>query len=229
MFGDKVLSFIDGREDRIIKIAGILSIACVVAIVLMLIFGNINASTGKTFLSINVAPNDAKIVINGNEYTNGVYEIPAGEYDVEISKENFDSKTEHVKVGYGATTVFYSYITNYEGLDYFRRSAVDINILSHIDEQEVKDFVEHYRWLMAIDNKLPVKKLVDMNSDKKNARINSAEVAVSNGTNDSRCKMAFCLTIRSNGDNKTAITNAAKKMVEDLGYKLEQFEVIYDF
>ena len=227
MFGDKVLSFIDGREDKIIKVAGILSAICLVIILALIITGNINASTGRTFLSLNVAPVDAKIVIDGKEYANGVYELPAGEYSAEISKDGFEKKNANIKVNGGTTTVYYDYILNKEeGLDYFKRNATDIAILSHVNNEEVEAFVNTYNQQKAVLDKLPLKKMVNMNAG--NARINAADVVVADGTNESSCEMAYCLLVRSDGNNINAIKKAAKEMLSEKGFDLNNYEVVYD-
>ena len=227
MFGDKVLSFIDGREDKIIKVAGILSAICLVIILALIITGNINASTGRTFLSLNVAPVDAKIVIDGKEYANGVYELPAGEYSAEISKDGFEKKNANIKVNGGTTTVYYDYILNKkEGPDYFKRNATDIAILSHVNNEEVEAFVNTYNQQKAVLDKLPLKKMVNMNAG--NARINAADVVVADGTNESSCEMAYCLLVRSDGNNINAIKKAAKEMLSEKGFDLNNYEVVYD-
>ena len=227
MFGDKVLSFIDGREDKIIKVAGILSAICLVIILALIITGNINASTGRTFLSLNVAPVDAKIVIDGKEYANGVYELPAGEYSAEISKDGFEKKNANIKVNGGTTTVYYDYILNKkEGLDYFKRNATDIAILSRVNNEEVEAFVNTYNQQKAVLDKLPLKKMVNMNAG--NARINAADVVVADGTNESSCEMAYCLLVRSDGKNINAIKKAAKEMLSEKGFDLNNYEVVYD-
>ncbi len=54
-----------------------------------------------------VAPSDSKILMNGEQVTNGERKIRPGEYDIEISREGFDAETQHVAVKEGETKVVY--------------------------------------------------------------------------------------------------------------------------
>lgn len=54
--------------------------------------------SGKVPVVVSVVPNDAKVVFDNNTKGNGTHYMPAGTYEVTVSKDGFKSQTETVIV-----------------------------------------------------------------------------------------------------------------------------------
>ena len=177
-------------------------------------------------IEISVAPSFAKIEINGQTYNNGVHEFEPGEYEAVISADGFESKKVKVTVEKEKSAKLSDYLLNTEeGLAYFERSEADLRSLEAIDKAEIKEFLDDYRKKVSIREVLPIDASYDMAAALGLPGNELYEQTVKDGSNDPRCKKAFCLLVTGYKLNEAKIREA----VSAKGYNLANYEVIYDF
>ena len=95
-------------------------IACLTGIILVaVVFFGIVPVLGQTekpaYLDILVTPLEAKVVINGAEYRDAVYEFEPGMYTVEIALDGFQSKTIEMELKQNQTFGLYVSLTPDDG------------------------------------------------------------------------------------------------------------------
>lgn len=146
------------RRKTIIGII-VANVAFLLAIIVLFALHITKTST----VDILVAPLDAKILINGKEYQNrSAYKMRPGSYDVEISREGFETKHTKLTVEDG-TTKLYDYLKDNrssEGLlsyVYEGNKMANVMLLQEIDAPENRATVSEYMsQLMLIENELPL-------------------------------------------------------------------------
>lgn len=201
-----------------ISVAGVIAV-CILVVIILLVS---NVARPKTFLQINVAPGNALIEVNGQEYHNGIYEIAPGTYSAEISAEGFESKTQSVTVQKGETAKISTYLLNEDdGMNYYLSSAGDIEILRGIEDQEAKDFLARYDQMVSIREKFPI----DASYNVPEEGLNYSQT-VSDGSSRPECEMAFCLLVTGYGQPNDEVVDDA---LSDAGYDMEDYQVVYDF
>lgn len=201
-----------------ISVAVVIAVCVLVPIILLIS----NVAQPKTFLQINVAPGNALIDVNGQEYRNGIYEIEPGTYSAEISAEGFEPKIQSVTVQKGETAKISTYLLNEDdGMDYYLSNAGDIEILRSVEDQEVKDFLAHYDQMISIREKFPI----DASYNVPEMGLNYSQT-VSDGSSRQECEMAFCLLVTGYGQPNDEVVDGA---LNDAGYNIDDYQVIYDF
>lgn len=68
-------------------------------------------------LNILVAPTDAKVTVGGKKFNNGTHRIEPGTYDIEITRDEFESYTGQVTVESGKTEKLYVCLQKIDGND----------------------------------------------------------------------------------------------------------------
>lgn len=224
---DRNLGYLLTKYFRPIMITvGVVIAACLVGIIAVIIH---NLMPEKTLVSINVAPTEATVTIDGREYHNGTYEIKPGQYQVSISADGFDPKIVNLDIKPHQTTPLSTYLVNKkEGLAYFEKSAADLQVLNSITDQEIQDFMQQYRKKISIKDQLPI-----------SVRYNAAQGSttegrsldfqtVSDGTSRSDCSMAFCLLVSATYGISAPDEASVRAALSNLGYNYDDYEVIYD-
>ena len=208
------------KHYRAIIISAVVVVAlCVIGLIVLLVS---NISQPKTFLQISVAPGDALIEVNGQEYHNGIYEVEPGTYTAEISAEGFEPKTQEVTVAEGETAEISTYLLNEdEGMDYYLSSAGDIEILRGIGDQEVQNFLARYDQMVSIAEKFPIDASYNVPEDGM-----SYSQTISDGTSRPECEMAFCLLVTGYGQPNDEVIG---EVLDGMGYNIEDYQIIYDF
>ena len=215
--------FLSSHCKTIIIFSTILSAICIVTLI---IFGISRIEPTRSFLDINVAPSIASIKINGQPYHNGVYEFDPGNYTVEISADNFSSKTVDATVEKGTTTKISTFLEPKEqGMKYYEQNPADISALSNMSDPVAQSFTEAYDKKLSIRQFLPINASYDMSEALGIPGNEIYQQTITDGTNDPRCTQAFCLLASGYQLNQAALSEA----ITDLGYNIEDYEVIYDF
>lgn len=86
------------------------AIIVVVLAVFLVIIPLIKDAARPAYLDVLVAPVDATVAIDGEEYNNAIYEMESGHYAATISKENFKPVTVEFDLKKGETTGLYLYL-----------------------------------------------------------------------------------------------------------------------
>lgn len=203
------------------KIMIFVTVIVILCIVLLIVIPLSHINRPRTMIEINVAPGNASIDIDGKMYSNGIYEITPGTHKISISADEFEPKEFSIETEADKTTRLATYLSNAEGLSVYEKNIGDLNILATMDDAEVIDFMKEYNKKISIKNSLPI----DASYAVDGAGINLSQT-ISDGSEDSRCNMAFCLLISGYGEpNEYVLKNA----LNNLGYNLDNYEVIYDF
>lgn len=205
-----------------------LSVGVIIVISIIIIIALIiqNNQPSKTYLTIGVAPSEATILINGQEYHNGSYEFKPGTYEALISADGFTPKTLSLEVKNHETTPFATYLFNeQEGLAYFEKSAADLAILATLSDPEIKEFMNAYNQKITIRDHLPLDATYDLSAQSGTPGNDLYKQTISDGSTDPRCSRAFCLLASGYRLNE----NALREAVENLGYNFNDYEVINDF
>lgn len=88
----------------------ILSVIIALAAIIFTIFQIISSLKSSTVI-IAVSPIDAKIIIDGQEYRNGIYHLfPKENVNIEIKYPNFESKTKTVNLEKNKLTEIFDYL-----------------------------------------------------------------------------------------------------------------------
>lgn len=124
-------------------------IPIVVVVVLALsIFGIVKLVEGlkSASLLIYVAPSDATVMIDGQEYTNGTYRFYPGTITAEISQEGFETKTETLELQNGQVTKLFAYLTEKSGdFSWYVSHDEDLSILRQISNDDLsQSFLKEY-------------------------------------------------------------------------------------
>ena len=205
---------------------GVVILLCILALIGL---GVSKIKPAHTLLEITVAPHDATISINGQEYRNGIYEFEPGNYTVDISAEGFEPKNFNVVVPEEQTGKISTYLVNKkEGMEYYERNQADLNILETMADTEAVEFMKDYNRRISISGYLPIDASYSIEGppvgEGERQGNNIYRQKVENGTTDSRCGWAFCLLVTGDLYNEEVLRNT----LLDKGYNLDDYEVIYD-
>lgn len=91
------------------------AIITMVLVVFLVIVPLVKNATRLAFLDILVAPVDATVTINGEEYRNAVYEMEPGHYTATIAKEGFNEVTVDFDLEKNKTAGLYLYMEPTDG------------------------------------------------------------------------------------------------------------------
>lgn len=228
-FPDGLLNFADShyRTIRITLIGAILVLAALLGFfVLRPIVAELNAPPR---LSINIAPSNADILIDGQHYRCGLYELAPGDYHAQISADGFNAKDLDFTVTPHGTTIITDYLVHSnEGLAYFERSVVDLATLRAIDTPEIRDFLQAYDHKAAIVAELPITGSYDANADKNAAPVSEYSFKITDGSRHADCQRVICLLISSYKANPTILKHAVSQKLQEKGYNLDDYQTIYE-
>lgn len=231
MQGGTIDNLITGRENKIIAV---LLGLCGIFIAIIVIFAIASAARdgdGKSYMSLNIAPSTARVKIGSDEYRNGVWEMPRGKYEAEISAEGFKTKNITIEVGGGTTTVFDYLVNNENGLSYAEEDAYDLNVLRHVEENAaIKEFMIKYDRKMEIKNVLPLQMPYGCTDNEYDTCGSQNRIDIEASVS-SVCKRELCLTVIDHGGGKQEdIVAAAKKLLNiHGGFNFDDYEVFYEY
>lgn len=214
------MEVIDRNYKRILMLLiGVIILAVAVSLTFILAPA-VQKINKETFLAINIAPGDAILTINGEDYHSGIYEFAEGSYNATLHKDGFTEKQINFEVKAHETTTLYNYIlSEAEGFTYFERSKTDLAVLKNIDETEVQDFLTSYAKKTDIAKNLPI--LLNY-YDKNQSTIVTGKIT--DGSNDARCDYAFCLKVNKNKNYAWRV----QEVIKLAGFNYEDYRIIYE-
>lgn len=122
------------EQNKLRKIfwgAGILVIFILLVTLIFLMINNQNSVTMK----ILVTPKSAIVEVNGKDYDNGTYKVPAGSYEVKISKEGFVGEEKRYKVEDGGVINVYAVLKQQDGsMSWYEEHEEDALLIDPITE-----------------------------------------------------------------------------------------------
>ena len=206
----------------IMIVVGIIIALCICGIIAVIVH---NLQPDKTLISVNVAPTQATITIDGQEYHNGTYEFAPGQYQANIAADGFESKTLDFNVESSKTTPISTYLVNKkEGMDYYENSAADLQVLGSLSEPEAQEFMQRYNKKLTIRDYLPIDATYNAGPMRGETKNDLQPQTITDGSTDSRCSKAFCLKVTGRNIDQQTISDT----ISNLGYNINDYEVIYD-
>ena len=180
----------------------------------------------KTYLTLSFAPTEAALTINGTDYRTGTYEFQPGKYTGELHYEGFTPKMVEIEVKNEAVTTVTEYLVNeQQGLAYYEKHAADIEVLRHVsDSKDVGDFLASYDQKYSLMEQLPLDASFDNRADSDFPGQDLVMVSIRNGNMHKKCEGTLCLLVVGKKVNK----NKVKSVLSEKGYKIEDYEVIYE-
>lgn len=193
--------------------AGIGIIVILLITLIYLIIDNKNNVTMK----ILVTPQSAKIIINEKEYQNGSYKVPAGSYDIKISKEGFVSQEQQYEVGEGGKINIYAMLEQEEGktnwYDEHEEDALLVDpIMEYLNSLRLKEQKEKYPLLEVLP--------IEVEYYEKNY---SQYVKYKIYGEISQSKVVIRIVDYTGDNYEKALENIRAR-----GYRPEDYQVIYD-
>ena len=191
-------------------------VVAILVVVLVLVLKPHNSAN----LSISVAPADAKITIDGNDYTNGLYrEMAPGQYTATISKDGFEEKTVNLELKNDEVTRISEYLKQLEqGLDYYETDSNSLLALREYadthEDAEVKKFLEEH------DRKLRIKEILSIEYEEE---LTGDFYVVDYLENSPGCVKSFCLTVNASSD---AYVETAFSVLKIHGYDAKDYEIV---
>ncbi len=197
---------------------GILLAISIIGVVALRFFRNAK-------LIVMATPLDATIKINGAKYHNGNHIFFAGKVTVEISKDGFDTQKYEVELKSGQTATVYAALSQSGDYKWYTKHPEDYEALKLIGTNESKDYIQEIESSKQIISVLPLHQ-VTMLTNGNNAPDGKPfyETVLTNGTSDKNCRAVFCLKIKNNTGNDSV----ARKLVEDAGFKYDNYGIIYE-
>lgn len=220
-----------GTNDKKILffLVGLSAISLLVILVMGVIIPTINSFNTATILNVQVAPSDAIVTINDVDYGTGVHtNLAPGVYSARIHKDGFSEKTIEITIKDHKTTTILDYIvSNDEGLSYFEKNSVDLDILRNIkNDSTIEDFLRAYDRKLTISEKLPYTVYYGQENNTSAsgsmARLGSLTITVEE--NSPKCQRVFCLAVNGSHANE----DNATEVIKELDYNIADYEVIYE-
>lgn len=189
-------------------------------VILFIIMGivSINMLYSAT-LDIVVVPTEAKILINGEEYKNGVYQnARTGKAKVNISLDGFETQEFEIELKRDERTRLYTYLEGneewYESMDEDNQNLLDI-INEHKGEQQTVELKDKYP-IMA-DIPIVFERYLSNYTEYVSYRVDGGKY--------DGCEQEFCLKITdiSGGNYEKALD-----VIREKGYNPSDYEIIYE-
>lgn len=191
-------------------------------LVIMLLVVMLVASINYKFsagVDIVVVPTDAKILIGGTEYKNGIHQgLLVGSANVEITREGYEPKSFDIELKQGEVTKIYVAL---EGGNDWSEDEMDENtkrlleiINEYNGELETKELIKKYPVMK--DLPIVVESYQNNYSDYVSYRVDGGKY--------DECEREFCLKITdiSGGNYERAVEALRNK-----GHEADDYEVIY--
>lgn len=148
-----MFSFI--ARHKLAFLLAFLNVVAVLVVILIIMFHNAKTAT----IDVYVAPSEAVIELNGQRYDNfQQYDILPGDYHVEISMEDMQTKEFDFSIADGEFKRIWTYLLDAGGgFDYYLENPDEIlNLAEVVDDEESKKFIEEYERITSILDKLPL-------------------------------------------------------------------------
>ncbi len=211
------------RNHKVISGVILVNVIAVICLVVAIIIHNNKTAT----IDIVVAPNDAKILINGQSYNNySSVDLLPGNYKAEISMDGMQTRTVDFSLGDGAFYRLYAYLLDDSGsFKYYNTRPDEVGILETImefntDDRELSGYVEKFNRVYGILDVLPLYR-----SGEGGVYIEQAGTGYDDDNNmvidTSNCDEIVCLEVY--GNNK----ELANKLITEAGYNPDDYTINY--
>ena len=213
------------HSKKIIIFSLIIILICISSIIITIINNHLNR---KTILSLQFAPSSAALKIDNTDYDlrNGSYEINPGHYTGTIYANGFSPKDISFDIKPHQINAITDYLVHTkEGLQYFEKSAPDINTLRHIkDDEAVIEFINNYDRKASIYDLLPQD--ITYTGNPETTDSNTIYILrVTDGTNNPNCQSTLCLSTTGIKQNNSILQD----YLNQHGYNINDYEVFYDY
>ena len=177
-------------------------------------------------INILVAPIDAKVKINGKDYSPGSHRLFPGEVEVVISDDGFEDKTIKVNLQANHTETIYIALNHKDlGMKYYESDRNSYEVLKMISStsDEIKEFVNQTEEKIAIRDILPIRSSSDANSYDEND-FRGTETVIGDATDRKECDQVVCLYLLTNsvGDK------SARELMHKYGYEYDDYKFFKD-
>ena len=212
----------DSEADRL-KLRNGFRLALILLVALAVVLAIIDFFRAAR-LNIVVTPIDAKITINGREYSNGTFRFFPGKVTVKIEHDGLATKEIEVELEECKTKQLYEYlVASDESMDYFENSPSDYAVLKlMMTDETAQQYVKKMEDKRAIRDILPLSRYASADTPDPVHGTFSRETRIEDGSNNPECKKIFCLYLVDN----TGSDKVAQKLLEPYGYKLSDYEII---
>ena len=217
----------------LIALGGLIAIAGIVALVFLIINSNKNMT-----LSILVAPTDAKITINGKEYTNGNYqEFPASKISVTIEREGFDTKELELEGGSNKVVKIQTYLET-QNLEKYREMGDSYRVLRLIadySDTKISNFITESNKIEEIKYKLPVWTMASFSNSEVHTTSDGFDtteninpgIKLVDGNQELECEKMSCIKALISGERTNKEDQAINDKIRELGYNPSDYQIIY--
>ena len=215
----------------------VLAIDAVVLVALLVVL--IMNAMKTSVISFDVTPIDAKILVNGSEYTNGSYRFAPGTYEIVASHEGMATKSFTVELGDDsivnlATFLvgedggfgFYELRENYNSYVKLAEMASVENNLTVDHDVSAEEFITEFQKDYGIFEILPI---VDRTPSKYGLEAGVAYqydmLMIQEGLDVDECLMTLCLYAT---DTLGGREDYVKEIVNNFGYDAGDFQIVYE-
>lgn len=217
------------------------AIITMVLVIFLVIVPLVKNAARLAFLDILVAPVDATVTINGEEYRNAVYEMEPGHYTATIAKEGFNEVTVDFDLEKNKTAGLYLYMEPTDGdWGYYEQAKNQASMEALLRLNNYNSEGEAW-WpeISSIQEKSEAKKVVEKYMVKSILPVNVSlcgEVATRMTCNavkveykySKKCDDSLCLVIsgRSKELPNEALSEIREKFAEG-GFNFDDYRYIY--
>ncbi len=218
-------------RNKWVRIVLIIDALLLVAIIAFMIIGAMRTS----ILVLNITPVDAKILVNGKEYSNGTYSFKSGEYEIVISHEALETKSLSINLesGHNLTVAtflkpesndfaYYTLKGNFDSFSKLEEIASSNNNLTYDSDHSAETFISSFRKKYdALLEALPIEHQEYTNTV--DGRELTKDITIKMNS-DAECKTFVCLKALMLGtDNQSMV----KSLMLEKGLKAEDYEIYY--
>ncbi|MBO4812570.1 carboxypeptidase regulatory-like domain-containing protein [Candidatus Saccharibacteria bacterium] len=221
-------------KSKWFKVVVIVDILAFIAIIILVVYNSLK----NAVISINVAPLDAKVALNGKaDYKNGQYSLLPGKYEVTVSYDGLDSKTISINLEPHSVTTVSLYLTKDGDFDYYEQKdnyasyqklysiVSSENNRSSDNDTSAEKFVSSFEKKYSIFKDLPI---IDKTPSPYGLSLGSRYqydiLTIKDGRALEECTKTLCLQITDTLGSKE---DYAESVIDKFGYNHNDFQIIY--
>ena len=224
---DRIYDLLVNHKKTIMISAIVIAAAFVIAAAISSLVGYL---TKPALLDLYVLPKTAKVTIDGQEYNNGVYELPAGDYSAEIKAEGYEAKTVEFSIKAHETTKVANYLECKDGgFECYKAHPAEIEALRDARfDQKSYEFARDYMDAKDAVTKAPIFSYTPYESYEKGIEVRAEGVTDENYKEGMKVKVQVSLmTCMENSTN--GLKNNFIAWMEARGMKVGDYEVSYSY
>lgn len=222
---DKIYDLLVNHKKTIVISVVVLAAAFAIAAAISSLVGYL---TKPALLEVYVLPKTAKVTVNGSEYNNGIYELPAGDYSAEIKAEGYEAKTVEFSIKAHETTKLADYLKcSGGGFECYKAHPAEIEALRDARfDQESYEFARDYTDAKDVVTKDPIFSYTPYESYEKGIKVRAEEVTNENYKEGAKVKVHVSLmTCMENSTN--GLKNNFIAWLEARGMKASDYDISY--